>query len=142
MSDRFAVRNTFIDEFVVGHQPAVLREFLSKFLSGSQIFCEVRGKTVNCGSRCGLEIPIELKLSGHKEAVNWARDKINKIFGEQRELLKPCVHWMFKTLDLISKRYYCGLGLGNLLKESAHFLALIFMNWISLTEIQNFSQPK
>ena len=82
--------NSYSEEVVVGHVPKNMSKIVFMFLPlphcALDIF--VTGKRVNCRGRYGLEIPANFYFYGPEKAINWLKNKINKIEEKLKENVK------------------------------------------------------
>ena len=94
--DKFAVavkRNNTVSRDVVGHIGRHISKVIFQFLSlpGSTASAQVTGGRVNRGAGDGLEIPIKMKLVGHKKSVEWINKKIKAIDNEINSAVERCM---------------------------------------------------
>ena len=82
--------NSYSEEGVVGHMPKNMSKVALMFLSlphcALDIF--VTGKRINRGGGYGLEIPANFYCYGPEKAINWFKNKINKIEKKLKENVK------------------------------------------------------
>ena len=85
--------NSYSEEVVVGHVPKNMSKIVFVFLSLPQCALDifVTGKRINRGGGCGLEIPADFYFYGPQKAINWLKNKINKIEEKLKENVKHCL---------------------------------------------------
>ena len=73
--------NSYSEEVVLGHVPNNMSKIVFMFLSLSHCALDifVDGKYTNSGGRQRLKIPANVYLYGPEKAINWLKNKINKI---------------------------------------------------------------
>ena len=78
--DKFAVA-IVLEERIVGHVPEKLSKIFHRFMKvpDCAIGSKVTGKRVNRETGCGLEISVQYRFIGGKNAVEWAEKNIKKI---------------------------------------------------------------
>ena len=85
--------NSYSEEVVVGHVPKNMSKIVFMFLPlphcALDIF--VTGKRVNCRGGYGLEIPANFYFYGPEKAINWLKNKVNKIEEKLKENVKHCL---------------------------------------------------
>ena len=81
------------EEVVVEHVPKNMSKILFMFLSLPHCVLDifVTGKRINRGGGYGLEIPANFYFYGRKKAINWLKNKINKIEEKLKENVKHCL---------------------------------------------------
>ena len=85
--------NSYSEEVMVGHVPNNMSKIVFMFLplphSTLDIF--VIGKRINRGGGYGLEMPVNFYFYGPEKAINWLKNKINKIEEKLKENVKHCL---------------------------------------------------
>ena len=85
--------NSYSEDVVVWHVPKNISKIVFMFLSlphcALDIF--VTGKRINRGGGYGLEIPANFYFYDPEKAINWLKNKINKIEEKLKENVKHCL---------------------------------------------------
>ena len=79
--------NSYSEEVVVGPVPKNMSKMFL-FLPHCAFDIFVTGKRINRGGGYGLEIPANFYFNGPEKAINWLKNKINKIEKKLKENLK------------------------------------------------------
>ena len=85
--------SSYSEEMVVGHVPLNISKIVFMFLSLSHCVVDIFAteKRISWGGGYGLKIPANFYFYGPEKAINWLKNKINKIEEKLKDFVKDCL---------------------------------------------------